>query len=253
MQPSERPMQQPWNIAAPSCVLPVGVAENGRFLAGRVREVGLCLFETHACLSLTVAELPSDLAQLPLSWHAHLPVDLPWEAGGAAAAAMALAVLDRVAFLSPRLAVLHAPPHAPERQAEPLEAFARAWARHSGLPLLLENIDTCSLLNLPEDVLQHYDVCLDVAHMLAYHQTELMNRHDLLSKVRLLHWSAPGAGDQHLPLKALTPEQRETARQVARQVPGEALHMVEVFHWAGVEASIPVLETLLEPSHGVAS
>ena len=243
-------MQQPWNIAAPSCVIPGTVAENARFLAGRVREVGLALFEAHACLRYTVSDVPSALAELPLSWHAHLPLDLPWEAGGGAAAAMALAVLDRVSFLQPRLAVVHAPPGSPDRQALRLQEFARAWGNHSAVPLLLENIEACSLLDVPEETLQAYHICLDVAHMLAYHQTELLHRPDLLSRVRLVHWSAPGAGDQHLPLKALTPEQKELAREAAALTPPEALHMVEVFHWAGVEASLPVLTTLLEHAHG---
>ncbi|MDO5484253.1 MAG: hypothetical protein Q4F27_05035, partial [Desulfovibrionaceae bacterium] len=65
-------------LAAPSFVLPGTVAENAAFLAGKVDEVALCLFEAQACLAYTAADMPAALADLPLRWHVHLPVDLPW-------------------------------------------------------------------------------------------------------------------------------------------------------------------------------
>ena len=91
-------------IAAPSFVIAANVADNASFLAHKVDEVGLCLFEAHSCLKYGPADLPASLARLPLRWHAHLPVDLPWPtqvtAGNAhparEAAQLALAVLDRV-------------------------------------------------------------------------------------------------------------------------------------------------------------
>lgn len=239
-------MRQPWNIAAPSCVLPGTVAENARFLSGKVREVGLCLYETKPCLAYGVEDVPASLASLPLAWHAHLPVDLPWEAGGGAAAAMALAVMGKTAFLGVRLAVLHPPRETPAGdRAELLRGFAAVWRGQSSVPVLLENIETCSLTEAAQAG-EFFGLCLDVGHMLAFGQEEALGRPDVLARVRLVHWSAPGAGDQHLPLTALTPPQRRTAERAARRIPPDARHMVEVFHWAGVEASMPVLNGLLE-------
>lgn len=239
-------MPQPWTIAVPSCVIPGTVAENARFLAGKVAEVGLCLFEAESCLRYGVTDIPTSLAQLPLTWHIHLPVDLPWEAGGAAAAVMALAVGGKVRFLQPRLAVLHPPAGSPETQARLLRDFAAAWRKHSACPLLLENIDTCPLATLPADIFDAFAVCLDVGHMLGFGQEVLLEQPHILHKVRLVHWSAPGAKDQHLPLRALTADQRGTACRVLRQIPREACHMLEIFHWAGVDSSRPVLTTLQE-------
>lgn len=239
-------MRQPWNIAVPSCVLPDTVAENARFLAGRVAEVGLCLFETQPSLEYGVTDLPSSLAELPLRWHAHLPIDLPWEAGGSAAGAMALAVLSKVAWLTPHVAVLHAPSMTNDEQARLLMAFAEVWFKHNNTPVLLENIEACSLLDLPEVIWEVFGICLDVGHVLAYAQEALLERADLMRRVALLHWSAPGAHDQHLPLRALTPEQRIVAQRAAMVVPPEARHMVEVFHWGGVKDSLPYLTELLE-------
>ena len=56
----------------------------------------------------------------------------------------------------------------------------------------------------------------------------------------LVHWSAPGPApgqDRHLPLTALTPEQQRTARALLRRLSPGAVHLLEVFDWAGVDAS----------------
>ena len=57
-QPFQRPAGIAGRLAAPSFVIPAGVAENARFLADKVDEVGLCLFETRACLSYGPQDLP---------------------------------------------------------------------------------------------------------------------------------------------------------------------------------------------------
>ena len=229
-------------VAAPSFVLPATVAENARFLAGRVEEVGLCCFETAACLAYTEADLPPDLAQLPLSWHLHLPVDLPWAEGGEVAAGAALAVFGRVAYLAPQLAVLHPPTDVPPDGArKALAAFARRWRARGAPPLLLENIRGCQLTELGAAFLEGegLGVCLDVGHLLGYAQAELLASR-LPERARLVHWSAPGphpGKDRHLPLPALTGGQGAVARALLRRISPGAAHLVEVFHWPGVEAS----------------
>lgn len=258
-----------YNIAAPSCVILGTVAANARALAGRVVEVGLCFFETQACLAYTEEDLPPDLAQLPLQWHVHLPVDLPWTAGGQIAAETAIAVFDKALYLAPRLAVLHPPegtiknkarsvpltrpasanPHeeTADNKTRLLQDFAQYWQSRCTIPLLLENICGNPLTDLPHETWDIFKICLDLAHVLAYNQYDLLRRADLLERVTLLHWSAPGAGDQHLPLTALTPPQMAMMRTLVRRVPTSALHMVEVFNLEGVEASVPVLQDILEP------
>lgn len=234
-------------FAAPSFVMPGTVAENARFLSGRAAEVGLCLFETRACLEYGAEDLPPDLAALPLTWHVHLPVDLPWEDGGAAAASSALTVLEKVRYLAPHVAVLHPPEtHGdPARRDALLVSFAAAW-RGSGISVLLENIDGCPLTDMVDVICgQDFGVCLDVGHLLGYDQNRLPKTPELMERVRLVHWSAPGVRDQHLPLTALTPEQRTAARRVAAGLPDGVTHLVEVFHWRGVEESLPVLDSVL--------
>lgn len=232
-------------FAAPSCVIPGTVAENAHFLAGKVSEVALCFFETQPCLAYGVEDLPISLKDLALSWHVHLPVDLPWEAGGRAAAAVAVALMGKVAYVSPWAAVLH-PPQGAQGADVLLRDFAALWKEHCTLPVLLENIDTASLVDLSGLIEQaDYGICLDVGHALGYGQGELLDNAALLRRVALVHWSAPGQRDQHLPLTALTPEERGLAGQVAAKLPADARHVLEIFHWSGVEASAPVLEDIL--------
>lgn len=78
--------------------MPGTVAENCVFLATMVDEVGLLFMESAACLAYGKRDLPDSLADLPLSYHLHLPLDLPMNEPGRAAGICA-ALLDKAAHL----------------------------------------------------------------------------------------------------------------------------------------------------------
>ena len=167
-------------IGAPSFVLPANVADNARFLAGRVDEVALCLFEARSCLAYDDEDLPPALTDLPLSWHVHLPVDLPWPRKKDAdavrvAVELALRVFDRVAWLKPWGAVLHAPKGSPVLQRFILRQAAACWQRRSKVPLLLENTDICDIAGLGRGFPADHGLgfCLDVGHLMGYAQNAL--------------------------------------------------------------------------------
>lgn len=246
-----------WKLAAPSFVLPAHIAENARFLAGRVDEIALCFFETRACLAYTRADVPPELASLTgrngsaLRWHVHLPVDLPWPDARHARAArhtarLALRVMARAGHLAPRCAVLHAPEGRPDEQRALLAHFIREWRRRTSVPLLLENTRACDVLTLGEHFLfeQGAAFCLDVGHAMGYAQRSLL-RSSLPAHAAMIHWSAPGAGDAHAALCSWTPEQLATAHGLVSILPRRATHVVEIFSWQRLEASLPLLESLL--------
>lgn len=248
-------------LAAPSFVLPGTAAENICFLNNRVDEVALCFFEARSCLDYGPQDLPDSLPdpapQAPgLGFHVHLPVDLPWPAragahdahAGHEAADLALAVCAKAAHLRPRLAVLHPPKASVTLKRRLLAGFATRWQAVSPLPLLLENIDICDVLELGESFAPDHGLglCLDVGHLLGYAQNRLLAS-GLPETAVLVHWSAPGVRDQHLPLTAFTPEQRRTARAIMTRLPPTATHLAEIFRWEGVEASLPVLAELATP------
>ncbi len=228
-----------WPFAAPSWSLPGDVAFNARFLAGRVAEVGLCFFESSSAF-MPEEELPRELAALPLRWHVHLPVDADQEDGAHAARACAGA-WERAAFLRPWAAVLHLP----EREGPWLGDFMAAWtsAGHDPAALLLENTQGSApwaRADVPPDA----PLCLDVAHVMAFDQHSLLDEPGRLSRVRLAHWSAPGAADRHLPLTAWTPDEAAFAARVAALLPRGTTHLIEVFDWEGIVQSWPVLRAL---------
>ena len=250
-------------IAAPSFVIPANVAENALFLSDKVDEVGLCLFEAHSCLKYGPADLPASLARLPLRWHAHLPVDLPWPtqvtAGNAhparEAAQLALAVLERVRTLVPHMtlqtAVLHPPKGPAALQRRLLADFAKSWhgQKLPAPPLLLENVAHSDIACLGDGFLADHGLglCLDVGHLLGYAQSALLHS-ALPSQASMLHWSAPGSSDKHLPLAALTQAQRGAALRLMADAPPTAIHMVEIFNWDGLAASLPILAAFANES-----
>ena len=253
--------------AAPSWVLPGTVAENCVFLAGRnVEEAGLLFMESAACLAYTEADLPPALAELPLSFHVHLPVDLPMS-DPVRAASICGELLDKVAFLpgsspsragecrsAPLRGVLHPPAHDPSDSglaARRLEVFARSWGLAGRDPslLLLENVRDNDLTRLSGPVEEYsLGLCLDMGHVLAYGQQKLLARENLLQRVEILHVNAPGVGSaasRHLPLTALDTGGRAQAERMCRIVPRSAVIMMELFSWREIEESLPLARSWL--------
>lgn len=226
----------PLPIAAPSCVISGNVAENAAFLAEKVAGIGLCFFETNSCLAYTAADLPPALANIPRQWHVHLPLDLPWESGGRKVAEICLELCAKIEFLVPTLAVLHPPP---SHKRQLLADFATRW--ENNLAVALENIAACDILELGQNFLvEHgFDFCLDVGHALGYGQRELLES-PLARTARIWHWSAPGNGDQHLPLIKFTASQLAVAEKLARQAAKGSIQVLELFHWRDIAESIPV-------------
>jgi hypothetical protein len=251
-------------FAAPSWVIPGTLAENCVFLAGKVNEAGLLFFETTASLAYGAEDLPPFLADLPLSYHAHLPVDLEWEEPEKAAVVCA-DLLDKISFLgqkggqqefsSPR-AVLHPPAHDPAdalRAARLLERFAAAFTArgHSLSSLLLENVrgnDLSGLRGLVREL--GFGVCLDTGHALAYGQGSLLRDAALLERVALVHVNAPGRGAKaggHFPLPSLDAAGQALCASFCRAAPEEAVIMLELFRWEEILLSLPLVRAWLLP------
>ncbi len=247
-------------LAAPSWVMPAGVAKNCRFLAGRVDEVGLLFLETESSLAYTQHDLPPDLADLPLAWHVHLPVDLPWggplahtaQHDGKNAAQICIALMEKVCFLGAKRAVLHPPAHSPNDYAQQaLDAFATAWyraGRHPG-DILLENIRGQSLTGLSQVIRAHnLSVCLDTGHLLSYAQKDILHMGELIQRIRMLHCNVEIPGGRHLPLTTSDTAMEQLCRHLFTAAPCDSVIMLELFAWNDIEASLPLLHTWLVES-----
>ena len=241
-------------LAVPSFVVPGSVAENVCFLRNRVNEIGLCFFETEACLAYTADDLPPLADCGELRFHIHLPLDLPWPNEGAPLKGIentvrqAIAVADVAAYLHPRFAILHPPQGSVSWQRRVLSSFADIWLRHSNVALLLENTPECPVVNLGGTFLNSRELgfCLDTGHLLAYNQTEILVS-DVLEMCFLVHWSAPGSlkPHKHLPLTALDSQQMAMLANIVPRLPQVCTHMLEIFSWEGIKASMPVLQQLV--------
>lgn len=173
-------------LAFPSWVTPGRIAENAAFLQQKCSElpwppklhkkieIGLCFFEAAACLAYTKADLPPSLSLLPISWHVHLPIDLPFYAQGAASEDVrqsldiCLELMRKTAFLKTKKAVLH-PACGLNKPEENLTAyFIELWVKagHKASDLLLENQPAQNLSHL--QILAASSgcgLCLDLAHL----------------------------------------------------------------------------------------
>lgn len=223
--------------AAPSCALPDTIAANAVFMAGKTPEIALCFYETDACLAYDDNDLPAWLSDLSLRWHMHLPIDLPWEKGAKRVADICYALWRKIAFLNPWAVVLH-PPQTANRKLL-LGEFAK-YCDHR-LPVLLENVPWCDIVELGEQFLEQngFGLCLDVGHALGYSQKAVAA---WACKASLLHWSAPCGNDLHKPLTAFSSQERIQAGAIMRQSKG--IHVLEIFNWSGIVASLPILMEL---------
>ncbi|GAB6177238.1 cobamide remodeling phosphodiesterase CbiR [Desulfobaculum senezii] len=239
---AERIQGAAWTLAAPSSVIPAGVAENCCHLEGTFPEVALLFFESQSCLEYTPQDLPPWLAGLDLSYHVHLPLDLPWGEGADAAWAIVQELVEKAAYLSPRAYVLH-----PPADAATMGRFAELWrgAGYDPADLLLENIDTCNLrAHLPYVAQWGVSLCLDLGHMLAYEQEFLADEVDY-GAVRMLHLNAPGENGRHLPLTALDDNGRALLQKQLDALRPDAVITVELFTERDVMDSAHVLLTML--------
>lgn len=280
--PAQSHWRERYPLAAPSWVIPGGIPENAFFLSGRVDEVALCFFELQSCLEYSEADLPPGLSGLPLSWHVHLPFDLPFtgrsinsRAGGAApdslsnlpggprnnsgagAAEAALLLMRKVDFLKPAGAVLHTPPKAvpAARSRRILRDFVEVWQQDGRRPedLWLENTRDSDLLEF-EDVIVEYglSVCLDIGHVLAYKQNALLRAQTLLSRIKLVHFSLPGQGaasGRHLPFSPDTVtyvpgmiERLDFLPDFLRRLKPGTRLLPEIFSWQGYVDSAVFLD-----------
>ncbi|MFA9393153.1 MAG: cobamide remodeling phosphodiesterase CbiR [Halodesulfovibrio sp.] len=245
--------------AAPSWVMAGSVYENCVFLEGKVDEVALLFFESESCLAYDESDLPRELAELDLTYHVHLPLDLPWDDADEAAR-IVLGLMDKVRFLGVRQAVLH-PPVTTGKNAFSVEAtqqlltvVTRAWCSHGFdcNDLLIENIEGADLIDLApviEDL--GLGVCIDIGHIIAYGHDALLDRTDIFDRLRMVHINAPAdigtvkGRSKHVSLVHLDEAGRGVARKVLQACGEDCTLVYELFNWKHIETTIPIVEELL--------
>lgn len=228
----------PFTTAAPSFVLPAGVKENGFFLAEYFPEIALLFFEADACLAYTDEDLPPELAKIPCTWHVHMPLDFDWSLGLDAVWQKIDGLLDKAAFLAPRGYVLH-PPTEPDMLL-PLAARLRSKGV-SPATFLIENIRGYSLAPIWKEIVEGgYSTCLDIGHIMAYDQFDILDLPGLWPTVRMLHVYGEEKRMQHRPLPCLSEKGQRLLRTMLDRAP-EATVTLEVFEQNGLFQSLDQL------------
>ncbi|MBS3780401.1 MAG: hypothetical protein KGY41_08400 [Desulfovermiculus sp.] len=228
----------PWRLAAPSFIWPARVGENCRRLQGLVDEAALVFFQTQGCLEYDQEDLPPWMVNLDLSYHLHLPLDLPWEQGGEATADAAVALADKVAFCRPWGYVLH-----PPRETRTFLSFHRRWCYHglSSSSLILENIEDNDLTSImPAVVETECRICLDFGHLIAYGQWKLLDEVSLHNRLCMLHVYAPVGGHSHKSLTELSVRDHHTLMSLLAVLPTTGVVVLEVFSWPDLQSSLDI-------------
>jgi len=228
-------------IAAPSFVWPTTVRENCYQLQDLVQEVGIILFETQACLKYTENDLSLDLASLDLSYHIHLPLDLPWSFGVPIVMEAVKKLVDKTAYLSPRGYVLHPPP-----QREQFLSFCQIWQDLGLSPkqLFLENIEGNDLYYLWPDLLEtECKVCLDLGHILAFSQEHIMSYRHLWDKITMLHIYGDLYGHRHSSLSLLSEQGKSLLNSALTSIQQETVIVLEVFTPKDLQESLDIFST----------
>lgn len=227
-----------FTVAAPSFVIPAGAADNSRFLADYFSEIGLLFFETESCLAYTDFDLPEELASLPVSWHVHLPLDLPWSRGLDVAWRKLESLMTKAAFVSPKSWVLH-PPTEPDMLVPLATRFRDAGIDPADI--LLENVEESDLAALwPEAREGGYSTCLDLGHIIAYDQHPVLDLKGLWDTVRMLHVYAPINGGRHTGLGHLDENGQSILKGMLKNFRGDTLTL-EVFNEEEIFNSVDLL------------
>lgn len=226
------------HLAAPSCVLPLRVGPNCQALADQVCQVALMLLETKGCLAYDHQDLPPDLPTLGLTYHAHLPLDLPWDQGADYVLNSIQALKQKIAFLQPQAYVLHPPP----------SGFLSWLATKDPLllrQLCLENIKNNDLSQLWDEILAlDLGVCLDLGHLISYGQERILDFPGFFHQLRMLHVYGGETDQGHLSLEAL-PDPL-VLRDILRAMHHDCVLVVEIFNWDQLCSSLTLLRTWLD-------
>lgn len=227
-----------FSLAAPSCVIADRVGPNCRVLSELVGEVALMLLETEGCLVYDSQDLPADLAAAGLRFHAHLPVDLPWDKGTDAVLAKLKGLEQKIAFLQPRGYVLHPP--APGD----LEVLLQVRPDLAAV-LCLENTAHSDLAEVWDLIAaSNLGVCLDLGHLLSYGQEGILGYHGLFERIRVMHVYGGESVHGHAGLHAL-PDPL-LLRGILEQIRQDCVLVVEIFHLDEFRSSLDLLRSWLD-------
>lgn len=210
----------PFRLGTTSYIIPAELLPNVMFLADKVDDIELVLFESDELTNLpdkvTVQRLKETAERSDLTYTIHLPLDI-WMGHEEASVRersvdKCLRVIERTAPLLPFAYVLHF--HGDQRGETPSPDMERWIDGHRrSVERLLQDVNSQDLcvetLDYPytviEDIISDYNlgVCLDIGHLLlcGYAAEDYLDRY--LTRTRVLHLHGIQEGHDHRSLSFL--------------------------------------------------
>jgi len=210
----------PFRLGTTSYIIPADLTANIDFLADKVDDIELVLFESDEISNLpdaaTIKALKETADRHDLTYTVHLPLDT-WlghrkESVRENSVDKCLRVIERTEELNPFAYVLHF--HGDQRGEYPSPDVDRWIEGHrSSVKSILQAVDSRNLCvetldyryEIIEDIINDYDlsVCLDIGHLLlcGHMPEEYLDRY--LPRTRVLHLHGIEEGQDHCSLSFL--------------------------------------------------
>jgi len=244
-----------FRVGTTSYIIPGDILHNVRFLANRVQDVELVLFEVdEGTSSLPSWEAVEELARLAdrhdLTYTVHLPLDLRLGEGGSAghrSLEKARWVIDRCRPLDPWAYVVHLGGKGLTDHGAWVDQAARALEIAAGwvgdpAPLAVENLEGYPL-DFNEPVLDRVPVsrCIDVGHLWVDGHDPVPYIQRTLERARVVHLHGIGGRD-HQSLAHVKPDGLRSVMRALEQGGFEGVLTLEVFNRKDFEVSIRAIQ-----------
>jgi sugar phosphate isomerase/epimerase len=253
----------PFRLGTTSYIIPDDILPNARYLAGKVRDIELILFEVDDCPNnLTSAEGIDELSKIAqendLTYTVHLPLDLKLGEDGSErdqSLVKAKRVIDCTRGLDPWAYVMHLDGRAVRTSTD--AELIRRWQGHSvraleivstwaGSPdrLAVENLETYPL-DFIQPVLDRIPVsrCVDIGHLWLDGHDPIPYLQAALPRVRVIHMHGIAERD-HRSLAFMPKEKIRVVWQELIRARYEGVLTLEIFSDEDFLSSLEVIEKI---------
>ena len=251
----------PFRLGTVSYIIPDDILPNVRYLADKVDDIELVLFESDELSNIpgeaTIAELVALAGERGLTYTVHLPLDVfhgcKEEKGRVASVEKCLRVIDRTLPLRPFSYVVHF--HGDRRGVSPSQDLSLWQDQHrASLERLVEAVPGWMLavetldypFRLVEGMVAEFDlsVCLDAGHIWLYGYDLNAAIERYRSKIRVIHLHGVENGVDHREISTLSDSQVRSVLAAAEEGAPDRVLTLEVFGETELQRSLETLRRL---------
>ena len=254
----------PFRLGTTSYIIPDDILPNARYLAGKVRDIELILFEVddgpnNLPASQVIEELSSIAQQNDLTYTVHLPLDLKLGEDGSErdqSLIKAKRVIERLRPLDPWAYVLHLDGRSVRTSADARllrrwqDQSVRALEIVSGWTGRVEKLAVENLESYPPDFIQPVldripvSRCVDIGHLWLDQHDPIPYLQAALARTRVIHMHGIAERD-HRSLAFMPEENVQRILKELLRMNYEGVLTLEVFSEEDFSSSLGVIERIL--------